>query len=52
LRFYDDCGLLPSAAVDGNSDNRYYDPSTGQFLTVDPMVGETGEAYAYTGTTR
>jgi hypothetical protein len=28
---------------------RYYDPGTGQFLTVDPDVMETGQAYAYTG---
>jgi RHS repeat-associated protein len=26
---------------------RYYDPSTAQFLTVDPMVGATGEPYGY-----
>jgi RHS repeat-associated protein len=26
---------------------RYYDPATGQFLSVDPMVGRTGEPYAY-----
>ena len=29
--------------------NRYYDPATGQFLSVDPLVDETGQAYAYTG---
>ena len=28
---------------------RYYDPATGQFLTVDPLVDETGQPYAYTG---
>jgi RHS repeat-associated protein len=28
--------------------NRYYDPSTGQFLTVDPLVGVTDQPYAYT----
>jgi RHS repeat-associated protein len=28
---------------------RYYDPTTGQFLTVDPMVDETGTPYAYVG---
>jgi RHS repeat-associated protein len=27
---------------------RYYDPSTGQFLTVDPLVGETQQPYSYT----
>ena len=26
---------------------RYYDPATGQFLTRDPLVGETREAYGY-----
>jgi RHS repeat-associated protein len=29
--------------------NRYYDPSTGQFLSVDPAVGQTGQPYAYAG---
>ncbi|MGH9305314.1 MAG: LamG-like jellyroll fold domain-containing protein [Acidimicrobiales bacterium] len=27
--------------------NRYYDPATAQFLSVDPMVAETGSAYGY-----
>lgn len=27
--------------------HRYYDSQTGQFLTVDPVVDETGQAYAY-----
>jgi RHS repeat-associated protein len=27
--------------------NRYYDPAAGQFLSVDPMVAETGQPYAY-----
>ena len=26
---------------------RYYDPATGQFLSVDPLVEETGEPYTY-----
>jgi len=26
---------------------RYYDPGTGQLLSVGPMVGRTGEPYAY-----
>jgi RHS repeat-associated protein len=29
--------------------NRYYDPATDQFLSVDPDVAETGEPYAFTG---
>ena len=29
--------------------NRYYDPATGQFVSVDPMVDQTGQPYAYTG---
>ena len=28
---------------------RYYDPSTGQFLSVDPKVEQTLEAYLYAG---
>jgi len=34
-------------ASDG-SINRYYDPSTAQFLSIDPDVAETGQPYAYT----
>ncbi|GAA2010159.1 RHS repeat-associated core domain-containing protein [Nakamurella flavida] len=26
---------------------RYYDPTTAQFLTIDPLVGSTGTPYAY-----
>ena len=29
--------------------NRYYDPATDQFLSVDPLVPVTGQAYAFTG---
>ncbi|MDA8357495.1 MAG: RHS repeat-associated core domain-containing protein [Actinomycetota bacterium] len=29
--------------------NRYYDPATAQFLSVDPLVGITGQPYAYAG---
>jgi len=29
--------------------NRYYDPATGQFMSVDPLVGLTGAAYSYCG---
>ena len=28
---------------------RYYDPQTGQFLSVDPMVAQTRQAYVYVG---
>ncbi|WIX83970.1 RHS repeat-associated core domain-containing protein [Amycolatopsis carbonis] len=28
---------------------RYYDPSTAQFLTVDPLVDQTGTPYSYLG---
>ena len=28
---------------------RYYDPATGQFANVDPLVDQTGQPYAYTG---
>jgi hypothetical protein len=27
--------------------NRYYDPATGEFISVDPDVGETGQPFAY-----
>jgi RHS repeat-associated protein len=29
--------------------NRYYDPATGQFISVDPIVDETDQPYVYTG---
>lgn len=29
--------------------NRYYDPATDQFLSVDPAVADTGQPYAFTG---
>jgi RHS repeat-associated protein len=29
--------------------NRYYDPVTAQFLTVDPLLPATGEAYGFAG---
>jgi RHS repeat-associated protein len=29
--------------------HRYYDPQTGQFLTVDPDIEQTDQAYAYGG---
>jgi uncharacterized protein RhaS with RHS repeats len=38
--------LQPRLAV-GCSVGRYYDPATGQFLSVDPLVQQTLEAYVY-----
>ncbi len=35
--------------VDESSVGRYYDPATGQFLSVDPLVDVTRQPYAYTG---
>jgi uncharacterized protein RhaS with RHS repeats len=29
--------------------NRYYDPATGQFLSVDPLVTQTAAPYSYAG---
>jgi hypothetical protein len=29
--------------------NRYYDPTTGQFVSVDPLVDLTGQPYVYAG---
>ena len=29
--------------------NRYYDPTTGVFLSVDPLVAKTGDPYLYAG---
>ena len=31
----------------GNVFGRYYDPTTGQFISVDPLVDRTGESYVY-----
>jgi hypothetical protein len=31
---------------------RHYNPGTGQFLSVDPLVDATEQIYAYTGMTR
>ena len=45
------CGtdVVSMSRVDRHLVNRYYDPATGQFLTVDSLVNETGQAYAYAG---
>jgi RHS repeat-associated protein len=49
--------LRPPLGYDGNYTdtetglqydiNRYYDPATGNFLTVDPLAAETGQTYQY-----
>jgi RHS repeat-associated protein len=42
---------LCSAAQRANPEykvGRYYDPTTDQFLSVDPDVAETGQPYAFT----
>jgi RHS repeat-associated protein len=33
----------------GSGVYRYYDPQTGQFLTIDPLVDQTDQAYEYAG---
>ena len=44
------CGRAgPSALQVPSLVNRYYDPGTGQFLSVDPLVDQTGQAYSYAG---
>ena len=35
--------------VDESSVGRYYDPATGQFLSVDPLVAATEQPYSYAG---
>jgi hypothetical protein len=37
------------AIVPNCSINRYYDPTTGMFFTVDPDVSQTGQPYLYAG---
>lgn len=39
----------PSERQRARDVHRYYDPGTGQFVSVDPLVDETGQAYTYTG---
>ena len=44
------CGFHWEHAPSGQSlVDRYYDPATGQFLSVDPLGGLTGQPYAFTG---
>jgi len=38
-----------AAGSGGSVDHRYYDPVTGQFLNVDPLVSKTGAPYFYAG---
>jgi RHS repeat-associated protein len=38
-----------TTSTSNGSVTRYYDPATGQFLSVDPLVGLTGQPYAYAG---
>jgi RHS repeat-associated protein len=46
-------GTYTDASSDGLNLNymidRYYDPATDQFLSVDPLVMDTGQPYAFTG---
>jgi hypothetical protein len=35
---------MPAVTID-----RYYDPGTDQFLSVDPLLSQTGQPYAFTG---
>jgi len=42
-------GAAPKAEIaSGRVIDRYYDPATGQFLSVDPDVAQTDQPYAYT----
>jgi hypothetical protein len=38
-----------SAPMTGSPLDRYYDPSSDEFLSIDPLVAETGQPYAFTG---
>ena len=38
---------LTDSCLRNRSINRYYDPSTDQFLSVDPLVDQTGQPYVY-----
>lgn len=51
---YTDSGvLMPSGSSAGTGliylINRYYDPSIDQFISVDPLVSNTGQPYVFTG---
>jgi hypothetical protein len=41
--------VLNGAGRIGYLNNRYYDPVTGEFLSVDPLVTSTGDPYLYAG---
>ena len=38
---------LKAEIASGRVIDRYYDPSTGQFVSIDPMVAQTSEPYGY-----
>jgi hypothetical protein len=40
-------GVLDECVRSEYAINRYYDPSTDQFLSVDPLVDQTGQPYVY-----
>jgi uncharacterized protein RhaS with RHS repeats len=40
--------IFASTALD-YLNNRYHDPTLGRFISVDPWVDETGDAYGYAG---
>ena len=45
------CGRTGGGRVESDrvGVHRYYDPATGTFLSVDPLVGMTGDPYGYAG---
>ena len=40
---------MPTGDSVGAGVGGYYDPTTGQFLTIDPLLDQTGQPYAYVG---
>jgi uncharacterized protein RhaS with RHS repeats len=39
----------PTSTNNRTAVNRYYDPSSGLFMNVDPLVAETAKPYGYVG---